>query len=87
MKDSTKRALRTLVQAIIAAAAAAPVVMSLLPTDNDNILKIEGAVVAGAAIVSKLVNVLEERGLLPEWLKSSSNVGTHEVTDYRDDVA
>jgi hypothetical protein len=81
VKDSTKRSLRTLVQGIIAAAVAAPAIFALLPTTDANVLKIEASVVAGAAIVSKLYNLLEERGLLPAWLKGDSATVAHVAGD------
>lgn len=65
MKDSTRRALRSALHTVIALAASAPALLADLPDS------VKGASIIGAVtFVSKLVNVLEDRGILPALGKS-----------------
>lgn len=80
MLDSTRRALRTLYQAtlgclivvpLLAAAAAA------LPDDfpgKGNIVAVLAACAVATAGVAKVMNDLEDRGLIPAWLKGTDQV-------------
>lgn len=69
MNDSTKRAIRTFVQAVLGVAAAVAVAVPLLPPGGQRY----AAVVAGAAVVaatiSKVWAALEDSGKLPDWLR------------------
>lgn len=70
MKESTKRALRTAYQGAIALVTLVPALLAVLPADSPLAVKLGGAV-ASVAVVSKVLNVLEERGLIPAWMKST----------------
>lgn len=75
MKDSTRRALRTAYQTIVALLLAVPTIVVLLPSDSP--LAAQAAVVVlWAGIVTKTINVLEEHGVLPAWLKGD-DTGRH----------
>lgn len=68
MNESTRRGLRTAYQALIALVTALPLVLFALPAD------VQAAPVAVAvgvwiAVVSKVVNSLEDAGFIPAWLK------------------
>lgn len=78
MKDSTRRAVRTLYQGGIAAVGvlglAVPVVQANIPAGDKGVVwKWLGtacvALVAVTALVSKVVNALEAAGKIPAWLK------------------
>lgn len=69
MKDSTRRSLRTFYQGLLAAIVAIPTMVAFLPTSTANVTKIVAAVVAAVTVVSKVINALEEAGLIPAWLK------------------
>lgn len=69
MSDSTRRALRTAYQFVIALIAIVPTIALVLP--NDSPIGADIAVVLGwLVIVSKLINSLEDRGAIPAWLKA-----------------
>lgn len=65
MKPSTKRALRTGYQAVLALIVIVPVLVSSLPVTAQ-----VTAIVSAVAAVAKIVNALEDAGLIPAWLKS-----------------
>jgi hypothetical protein len=70
--DSTRRALRTALHTLVAAAPVILVVVPALHLPPGPLAAVGGALVTAAGLVSKAVNVLEDRGLLPAWLKGSS---------------
>lgn len=70
MSDSTKRAIRTLLQALIAVLTAIPTLASSAPH-----WVVLGQVVLVAAAVAKILNSLEDSNLLPGWLKGLPVVG------------
>lgn len=77
MSDSTRRALRTAYQAIIAAVTTIPVILALLtqvlPADSAaSLAAYVVAITAGVAAVSKILNALEDAGLIPAWLKGDA---------------
>lgn len=81
MSDSTRRVLRTVYQIAVALAVAVPVLLGLLPPD----MAASTAVIAFAAwtaVVARVINTLEDAGLIPAWLKSEP---VHEVDEYRMD--
>lgn len=65
MKPSTKRALRTGYQCVLALIVIVPVLLSTLPVTAQ-----VTAIVTAVAAVAKAVNALEDAGLIPAWLKS-----------------
>lgn len=67
-KDSDKRALRTAFHVLLALLAAIPAVLAGLPT-----LAVGAQVLVVTAAVSKVVNALEEAGVVPAWLKGNSD--------------
>lgn len=76
MKDSTKRALRTLFDVVTGAAVAIPVAVGAFQAN----VPLEGTVaaalattVAVAAAVAKIVNALEDAGVIPAWLKGDTD--------------
>jgi len=95
MNDSTRRSLRTLYQGIVALLTIVPVLLSivlpLLPPGTDLTVKvgaIAASVLAGLAVVTKVINALEDRGLIPAWLKGDTPIdattpsaGAHVITD------
>src|SRR4051794_28515995 len=85
-KDSTRRSLRTLAHGVVAGALALPVLAAELPTPPGRIGEIVGSVVATCAIVTKIVNTLEDRGLLPAFLKAPTSPGANPVPDPGPDV-
>lgn len=69
MSPSTKRVLRTTYQIVIALVTGIPLMLVGLPPD---IAAQTAAVAIGAwtAVVAKIINSLEDAGVLPAWLKS-----------------
>jgi VIT1/CCC1 family predicted Fe2+/Mn2+ transporter len=74
MSESTKRALRTAYQAVASLLAVVPTVLLILQAD----LPLEGTVatviattLAWFATATKVMNSLEDAGLIPAWLKDS----------------
>lgn len=68
MKTSTKRTLRTIYQGVIALVTTVPAIIAVLPDGLPFEAKL-ASVVAGIAVVTKVLNVLEDKGLIPAWLK------------------
>lgn len=66
LSDSTRRALRTLIHAVLAV----PAVLALLPSGSPFAEK-SAVIVAAIAAVSALINKLEDAGLIPSWLKDA----------------
>jgi hypothetical protein len=80
MNDSTRRALRTAYQFLVACIGIVPILALALPQSSPLAAKL--AVVLGfLAVATKVVNALEDRGLIPAWLKAGAVVapGTVEV--------
>lgn len=67
LNDSTKRSLRTAYHLAVALVTLTPLLLTLLkgtPVEADL------AIFAGWAVaVSKAINMLEDKGLIPAWLK------------------
>ena len=76
--NSTRRALRTVVQDIYAAAVAAPFIVAEVEHTNHDprVAVIAGTYLAAAAAVVKTVNVLEDNHLMPSWLIPTRDGGT-----------
>lgn len=69
MSDSTKRTVRTFVQFVVSAAAVLPAVVLLLPPGDRRVAAALAAVVVVATTITKVWNLLEDRGVIPPWLK------------------
>lgn len=81
MSDSTRRVIRTVYQILVALIVAIPVILGVLPPD----MAASTAVIAFAAwtaLVARVMNALEDAGLLPRWLKDEP---IHEVDAHRID--
>lgn len=76
LSDSTRRALRTMLHAVLAI----PAVLALLPSGSPFAAK-SAAIVAAVAAVSALINKLEDAGLIPSWLKNAPVVDDAPVSD------
>jgi hypothetical protein len=72
MNDSTKRAIRTFVQAVLGIAAAVAVALPLFPPSTGRTAGIIAGTGVVAATVAKIWNALDERAMLPDWLTASS---------------
>jgi hypothetical protein len=68
LSPSTKRALRTIYQGVVALVTVVPLVVAVLPSDSPLAVQL-ASVVAAVGVVSKVINVLEDNGYLPAWLK------------------
>lgn len=79
MKDSTRRALRTLAHGVIAGLIAVPVMAAALPTPDGRIGAIVATVVAICAAVTKVVNALEDAGAIPALFKAPASDGADPV--------
>lgn len=67
LSPSTKRTLRSTFHALLAALAVLPLLASSVAAPEKG-----AAVVAAVAIVTKVVNALEDAGVIPSWLKDDS---------------
>lgn len=77
MTDSTRRALRTGYQTLIAALAAIGVLASFIPQIQATFPEIAAlavTVAGGAVAVSKVINALEDAGVIPAWLKAGAEL-------------
>lgn len=81
LAESTKRTLRTIYQGIVAflasAATVLPVVMNMLPTNASwasTVAAVGAGVLAVLVIVTKILTALEDRGLIPGWLRTKDPV-------------
>lgn len=86
MSDSTRRALRTGYQAVIAAVTTIPIILAVLaqvlPADTTaSIGAYIVAVTAGIAAVSKILNALEDAKLIPAWLKGDTTITDQAAAD------
>lgn len=70
MKDSTKRALRTVYQGIVAMIVIVPILATALA--GTPIAAQVALAVAVLGMVSKAINALEDAGMIPAWLKGTS---------------
>lgn len=72
MTESTKRALRTIVQLIVAAATYLPIVVIALPADltTGEYAGVLAGLVLWSGVITKAWNFAEERSWVPTWLKS-----------------
>ena len=71
LADSTKRALRTLFQGLVAFIAVLPTFTYIFPANTPVGTQL-AALVAATAVVSKVLNALEDKGLVPLWLREST---------------
>lgn len=81
LSDSTRRALRTAYQTVIGALAVIGVLVAFIPQLQATFPQVAGfalSIAAGAALVSKALNALEDAGLIPAWLKEEPT-GRHEA--------
>jgi hypothetical protein len=67
--DSTKRAFRTVYQAVLAAVVVVPLLATAL--EGTPLAAKLAVALTVVGLVSKIVNVLEDAGLIPAWLKSN----------------
>ncbi len=91
MKDSTRRALRTGYQGLVALVAIAAIALPLLPElfPRDTTVYRVAAATAATVVVfttgaSKLINVLEASGRIPGWLKEPKDdqvLGKHAASE------
>lgn len=72
MTESTKRALRTIVQLIVAAAIYIPIIVPMLPADltTGEFAGVLAGLVVWSGVITKAWNFAEEHGWVPSWLKS-----------------
>lgn len=73
MSDSNRRVIRTIYQIVAAIITAAPIVVAGLPEDVSNEALIVGFG-AWVALVARLINTLEDEGIIPAWLKDEPHV-------------
>lgn len=71
MSASTKRAVRTLYQAVLAMIVVVPALLAALPEGSPLAVELAG-IAAAVAAVSAAVNRLEDAGLIPAWLKDEA---------------
>lgn len=71
MSDSTRRALRTLYHGLVGLLTVVPIVLTALPDGSPLAVKLSSVVVA-SAVVSRVLNGLEDAGLIPAWLRGNA---------------
>lgn len=70
MSPSTRRALRTVYQGVLAALVVVPILAAALAgTGVAELAKVAGVLVLAVGVVSKAVNALEDARMIPAWLK------------------
>lgn len=80
LNDSTRRALRTAYQFVFALIGILPTFALLLPSDSPLVAQI-GVVLGWLIVVTKFLNSLEDRGVIPAWLKAPASGGANPVPD------
>lgn len=70
MNEGTRRTVRTIYQIVVALVFAVPVILVALPTDVSTSAVVV-AFAAWVAIITKVINTLEDAGLIPAWLKGT----------------
>jgi len=76
LNDATRRALRTIYQFILACVGIIPVLTELLPKDSPLVAQL--LVVLGFLVAAvKVLNELEDRGIIPAWLKAPASEGAN----------
>jgi hypothetical protein len=77
VNDSTRRTIRTVYQTTVALLTIVPVllvvVLDALPEGSDlkvKVAAIGASILAGVAAVTKILTALEDRGIIPAWLKA-----------------
>lgn len=68
MKNSTKHALRTAFQTVVGLLVSAPLLLANVPDAGK-----ASAIVAAVGLVSKVINALEDHGIIPAWLYTKSD--------------
>lgn len=74
MQDGTKRTLRTAYASVVAFLTAAPVVVFAIPAgvlDAPTAAHL-AAFAAWTVTVNKVINALEDRGVIPAWLRDAN---------------
>lgn len=74
LSTGTKRTIRTAYQGLVALFTVVPIFIALLPADAPLAVQLASVIVAVTG-VTKLINKLEDAGVIPAWLKD-------ENTDY-----
>lgn len=69
-----KRTIRTVVQLVLGFAVGAPIVLGLLPADQATSAQVV-EILAICAGITRAWNLLEDRGLVPAWLKDDDPQG------------
>lgn len=80
LNDSTRRALRTGYQFLIACIGIVPVLAEVIPAHSPLAAQL-AVVLAFLAAVTKVLNTLEDRGLIPAFLKAPASPGANPVPD------
>lgn len=85
LNDSTRRALRTAYQYLLAAGLGLPPLLALIPDsllkENAGVATLIGGLLAVLLVVVKVLNTLEDRGVIPAWLKSPASDGANPKPD------
>jgi hypothetical protein len=81
LSDSTRRSLRTLYQGLLSLLVAVPLISLYVPTGASRLAVIAASVVAAAAVITKIINALEDKGLIPAFLKAPASDGAKPVPD------
>lgn len=84
MNDSTRRTLRTLFQALVAALAIVPASVAAVHLPAGKASAFAAALVAGCATVTKAVTAAEDRGLIPAWLYRTAPATAADARDPMD---
>lgn len=75
LADSTKRSLRTFLHGALAFVIAIPTLEPIFDSSakslpgGDKLIAYGASLVALSAVVSKIINTLEDAGVIPSWLK------------------
>lgn len=81
LTESTKKALRTAYQAVLALIVIIPVIVGVMPNQAGPIATVALSLVAAVGFATKVINALEDRGMIPAWLRQvDTTVVTQTVT-------
>lgn len=81
MNDPIRRGLRTLLQALIALAAGVPTIAAAFDLEAATVAQVGAVLAVATAIITAVVNGLEDRGAIPALLKAPPSAGANPVPD------
>jgi hypothetical protein len=81
MSDAIRRGLRTALWGILAMAGAIPGLAAAFDIPAGRVAQITGGFTASIAVLTAIINALEDGGVIPALLKAPASSGEHPMPD------